>query len=249
MPKLIKMLEQQIRLVLQSPDKVKQSVLVPFKTFRRYKKSLAYTRIVEDDEFDRAHGTETSRRVHVTDLKIQNINWIHAEPYFPTPSRLLADIVEGLDLQFENLTFVDLGSGKGRVLLMASQFPFRRIVGVELSKELDAIARKNIAAYRGEQRCKSIETICGDFTTFEFPSEPLFVYLYNPTSVQLSQILARNLMHSVKQCPRQVWILYVAPRIMFYAEDALEQVKAGEHAYGNHPYCLYRTRGSYLRAN
>ncbi len=241
MPSLIKTIERQVRLVFQSPDKLKQTILLPRKIFRRYKRGVAYSSVVIEDEFDREHGTETSKRVHVTDLEIDNANWIHAEAYFPTPSRLLADICEGLDMQFEELTFVDLGSGKGRVLLMASQFPFRRIIGVELSAELDEIARENIAAYRGEQGCHNIATVCGDFTAFEFPPEPLFVFLYNPASLQLSQKLAKNLMRSIKEHPREVWILYVTPYDIFDAEEGLETVKTGEYEFGNHPYRLYRT--------
>src|SRR3984893_15884987 len=72
-----------------------------------------------------------------------------------------------------DFTFVDLGSGKGRTLLMASDYPFRRIVGVELIPVLHQGAQENLAKYRGEsQKCFALESICGDATEFPFPNEP-----------------------------------------------------------------------------
>ena len=73
----------------------------------------------------------------------------------------------------DGFTFIDLGSGKGRTLLMASSFPFRRIIGMELLEELNAIASQNIARYHSdEQRCFAIESHAGDARYFEFPAEP-----------------------------------------------------------------------------
>jgi SAM-dependent methyltransferase len=195
---------------------------------------------VESDGFDLEHNVETSGRVHVTDLDIADPNWIHASPYVPTPSRFLRETLAGLDMRFEDLTFIDLGSGKGRVLLMASEFPFRKIIGVEISSELTELAGRNIASYKGAQRCRDLNLVCMNFTRFDFPQEPLFVFLYNPASLHLSRVVARNLMNSLKKCPRPAWILYVTPREVFDSESNLERVRAGE--YRGHPYCLYRTR-------
>src|SRR6185436_7767539 len=54
----------------------------------------------------------------------------------------------------DGYTFVDLGSGMGRAVLVASEFPFRRIVGVEIAAELHAIAGRNVRRYRGRQQCR-----------------------------------------------------------------------------------------------
>ncbi len=43
---------------------------------------------------------------------------------------------------------IDIGSGKGRVLLIASEFGFKKAIGVEISKVLHDISEKNIKIYK-----------------------------------------------------------------------------------------------------
>ena len=216
-----------------------RAVLLPYVIIRRYYQSVANNpSVAVRDEFDLEHGVETSVRVHPTDLNIASPNWIHASPYFPTPSCFLAEAFSGLDVRFEDFTFVDLGSGKGRVLLMASEFTFRRIIGVEFSPELHTLAERNIASYKGtRQKCRDITSLCMDFAEFEFPDEPLFLFLYNPASKDLTRVLARNLLRSLEKRERKVWILYVTPHDVFDSEQMLQKVKTGECS--GHPYCLY----------
>jgi hypothetical protein len=77
-----------------------------------------------------------------------------------------------------------------------------------------------------------------DFTEFEFPEEPLFVFLYNPASLHLTNVVARNLMRSLNKRPRELWILYVTPhQEVFDSENTLNKVRTGE--FLTHPYCLY----------
>lgn len=243
--RFLKTVEQQVRLF---PDVVKgkpvnrafrEVLRLPLVTMRRFKEVVEKTPVIVSDDFDRECGTETSARIYPADLNISGANWIHASPYFPTPSCLLREALEGIDLPFERLTFLDLGSGKGRVVLMASQLPFRRIIGIELSSELSEAAIRNLIAYRGPQQCHRIELGCQDFTDYRFPNEPLFVFLYNPASLHLSQVLARNLLRSIDQHPREVWILYVTPYEVFEDAKQLELMKSGECA--THPYRLYRS--------
>ena len=68
-------------------------------------------------------------------------------PYQPTDAGLFQEMMAILPIDFREFTFVDLGSGKGRTLLMASEYPFRRIVGVEILPELHRAAEENIANY------------------------------------------------------------------------------------------------------
>src|SRR6202165_2780171 len=85
-----------------------------------------------------------------------------------------------LPIEFDQFTFIDLGSGKGRTLLMASEYPFMRIVGVELIAELHQAAEENIRAYRSAtQQCRQIEAVCADASEFVFPETPLVLYLFN----------------------------------------------------------------------
>jgi hypothetical protein len=102
-------------------------------------------------------------------------------PYQPTEPALFRQMVRSLPVNFSQTTFIDIGSGKGRTLLMASDFPFRRILGVELLPELHRIAKNNILRCKiDSQKCTVIESICVDATQFAFPTEAMVLYLFNP---------------------------------------------------------------------
>ena len=133
-------------------------------------------------------------------------------PYQPTEPALFHEILDSVDIDYREFIFIDLGSGKGRVLMMASDYPFRRILGVELLPELNRVAQENLRNYRNEaQKCFAMESICGDARDFLFPPEPMVLYLFNPLPESgLRQVIA-NLARSLAQAPRPVYVLYHNP--------------------------------------
>ena len=73
-----------------------------------------------------------------------------------------------------------MGSGKGRALVAAA-LPFRRIVGVEFSPELEELARANVERFmRKSAYGGSIESVCEDATAYDLPPEPLVLHFFNP---------------------------------------------------------------------
>ncbi len=136
-------------------------------------------------------------------------------------------------LNFRDFTFVDLGSGKGRTLLMASDYPFRRIVGVELLPALHQIADENLRHYKSEsQKCFAFETICADAAAFPIPEDPLVIYLFNPFPESGMRQVVANLEQSLRAHPRPVYILYHNPLLEYVlSENGLLRRIAGTHHY------------------
>jgi Histone methylation protein DOT1 len=100
----------------------------------------------DDECFDKIHGTETSGIREIGTLDCADLQIARfAVRYHPSSSEWIRTQLEQLALQHEKFTFVDFGSGKGRVILIAAAFPFKEVVGVELSHELHQIALRNIA--------------------------------------------------------------------------------------------------------
>jgi SAM-dependent methyltransferase len=136
--------------------------------------------------------------------------------YQPTEPAVFHEMLEGLQRQtaidFRDFVFVDLGSGKGRTLLMASDYSFRRIIGIELLPSLHQIATENISKYHGEsQKCYALQSICDDATNFRFPAELTVLYLFHPfPEAGLRRVIA-NLTQSLLNNPRQVYVLYHNP--------------------------------------
>lgn len=133
-------------------------------------------------------------------------------PYQPTDAALVQEMLASLPIDFSAFTFVDLGAGKGRTLLMASEYPFRRIVGVEILPELHRAAEENVAAYQSTtQRCTQTESVCADARVFALPEEPLVLYLFNPLPAEGLDRVLGNLDESLRRNPRVVYVLYQNP--------------------------------------
>jgi hypothetical protein len=187
---------------------------------------------VAPDDFDLRYGVETSTRVHGTDLKINSPNWVYSAGYWPTSTEITNEALSALPIPYEDFVFVDFGSGKGRVLLQASHFPFRRIIGVEFSFELHDIAESNLRRYKSDrQKCREIQSVCMDFTQFEIPREPLVAFLYNPSSETIMTALANRIAQALIENPRELWVIYVTPTYSVFEGGRpldLHKLKASE---------------------
>ncbi len=157
--------------------------------------------------------------------------------YQPTEPALFKEMMASLKINFQEFTFIDMGSGKGRVLLMAADYPFRRIVGVELFPALHRVAQENLTAYAGHsQQCFALAAVCGDAREFIFPGEPLLIYLFNSLpEAALIEVMTR-LDDSLRQCPRAVYLLYHNPLL----EQVLASYPAFKKIGGTHQYSLFR---------
>ncbi len=159
-------------------------------------------------------------------------------PYQPTEPALFAEIMASLNIEFPQFTFIDMGSGKGRVLLMAADHPFRRVLGVELLPALDRVAQENLSAYKNDsQRCFAIEALCGDACEFVFPNEPLVLYLFNPLPESGLIKMAANLDQSLSQYPRIVYVLYHNPLLEHVLANHATFTRIG----GTHQYSIFRS--------
>src|SRR5262249_43360135 len=108
-------------------------------------------------------------------------------------------------------TFVDFGSGKGRVLHQASKRPLRRVIGVEISPELAQAARALVAANRPRYRCRDIEVVVSAAADFRVPDDMTIAYMYNPFSGETLDAVMRNIVDSMDRNPRLIRLIYARP--------------------------------------
>jgi SAM-dependent methyltransferase len=129
---------------------------------------------------DRHYGIDTSGFIGFEHLQSGKTSDIFSTAYHGSEPSVIRKAIDMLPDHY-NLTFFDLGCGKGRALAVASEFPFRRIVGVELAPVLAAAARTNaeIIGRRFPDRTP-IEVIEGDALATAIPDGPLVIYLYHP---------------------------------------------------------------------
>jgi SAM-dependent methyltransferase len=181
--------------------------------------------------FDKTHNIETAGYAGRASLTIESPNWQHGLDYYPIDPDEFHTMFRDIDIDFSRFTFVDFGAGKGRAVLLASHYPFARIIGVEFSKELVEIARRNIANYSGPTlRRNAMEMHYGDATEFQIPNGPVVIYLYNPFGKELMEKLVNNVRVSLEREPRDFIVLYNTPESesLWLKLQSLRCVRSGQ---------------------
>ncbi len=134
-----------------------------------------------DRAFDQRHGVDTAGTVNLEEMDVPEELRGRAVRYEAVDPDFFAHVLGRASIgDRSRYLFIDLGSGKGRALLLAAQSGFRRVVGVELDPHLDAAARRNIGVFRWEHRQTEFEQVNGDATAYPFPATPTVLFLNNP---------------------------------------------------------------------
>ena len=172
--------------------------------------------------FDARFGTDTATIVfpwNLPSIAHEHKSEIHA--YQAAPAWLIREILDSIPLQPHIFVFVDLGSGKGRALLVASELPFAKIVGVELSRELHRFAEQNLRRYRSaSQRCTTFSLHCVNAIEYTFGPEPLVLFLSNPFGKETIRRVLASLETSLVAMPRDAYLVYINPRFGALMQNA-----------------------------
>jgi len=178
---------------------------------RELRKRVSGTRDA-DDPFDRTYRTDTAAIVRVGGLDIPDGRLEHTNRYEAVMPGVFDVMIRELSLARGEFLFVDIGSGKGRALLLASRYPFKGILGIEISERLTHIARENIRIFKDEQQnCRIIQAICEDALSYELPPEKMVLYFYNPFGETVMRAVALKVEQSLRRCPRKVYVVYHRP--------------------------------------
>ena len=165
-----------------------------------------------DARIDRRLGIKTAGIVEQEHLDTDSPNKRFATLYKATGAAPFKAMLSYLPDHLEQFTFVDLGCGRGRTLLLASEFPFKRVVGVEFSVTLHAEAEQNIEAfYSRRQLRKRPQAILADATTFPIPRGALVIYMFDPFNGTVMQRVLDNIVASYRAWPRMIYLLYYGP--------------------------------------
>jgi hypothetical protein len=190
---------------------------------------------VAEDDFDRAYGTDTAGIREIGSLDIRSENSRAAVRYEPSSERSIRELIERAKaaLDLSDFAFVDFGSGKGRVLIVAGQYSFAEVIGVEFSSELNEIAAANISRLPREvAEISRIRLVCTDAAMFELPKSHLVCYFYNPFGeAVMAQVAARLAAHS-NNLGYRVIVIYVDPQHLdtFRFTGAFTTIATMEHA-------------------
>jgi len=175
---------------------------------RQVRRPLDYGR---EYALDRRYGLNTRGRRKIAAETLDRGEHRDGVDFESTPPPSWRRVLRALPLDDPGaFTFVDLGCGKGFVLALAALHGFGRVVGVELDPDLAQKAQAN-AQVLSERTSREVEVIEGDATSFDLPTEPSVIYLYNPFGPQTMRDVVRRVDRSLAQQPRPLFVAYVNP--------------------------------------
>ncbi len=216
--------------------------------------------------FDLEHGVDTSGLLFAEHLISGHTHDDHINAYWgtaPSGFRGIMDrwqqAIAGTPYAIEDYCFVDIGCGKGRAVMLASELPFQRIAGVELNPELTAIAERNLAKWSLVSRaCDDIGVLNVDALEAPIPDGPVVVYIYNSFNLYVMLPFLERLQRLaltratpidlIYAQPQQARLLETMPGIALLAADsiplALEDRAACAFGTSQLDFRLYRFQSS-----
>lgn len=160
--------------------------------------------------FDLVHGTDTSLEYAESRPQEGRLYPSHAgcNPV------IFRELIANVPIRKETGGFLDLGSGKGRALLLAESCGFRSIIGVEAVPRLCAIAEQNIANSSRRSRKADFTVSCGDAAGFTIPVDVTVIFLYNPFGPDIVDRVIDRVLESVARSPREIFVVYQNARFL-----------------------------------
>lgn len=157
--------------------------------------------IFYDHMYDKRLGIETMEFVpHRDNLS----KYKDATIYEPTPYRKLEKIFSSVPMSANDI-FIDLGCGKGRIILLAATKKIRKVIGVELNVGIANVAEENLKKMKIPH--VPVEIIQIDSTQYKFSNETI-IYMYNPFGSRTILEIMNNIKSSLTKNPRNVRIIY-----------------------------------------
>jgi precorrin-6B methylase 2 len=168
--------------------------------------------LIEDQAFDWRYGVDTRGITPLKNLAIDSRHVAHGVHYAPTRVRYFRAMLRALPIPRASV-FVDIGAGKGRMLLLAAQSGrFRRVVGVEFSAELCRTAEQNIRRFRRHCAGVTFEMVHADAADYEVQPDQNVFFMFNPFGPVVMEQVIRRIGQSLAEMPRRTWLICLGLR-------------------------------------
>lgn len=172
---------------------------------------LAFFTLFHEIKGEKKYKVDTIQidRLHNADIKSQNIS--HSSIYQGVGYYALEKAFDYLQSVNANQSIVDFGCGKGRVLAVAAFYGFQRITGVDFAPALCSNAIKNIERIKPFYPDTSFSVICDDVVNYKIENDTNVFFFFNPFDEIIMLEVVKNILNSLKQSLRKIYIVYVNP--------------------------------------
>lgn len=195
--------------------------------------------VVDDYVFDYRNKLDTRTEVAINDLDISQEDKQHADKYKPTRARYFRKLMTHIGIPHDGV-FVDVGCGKGRILLLAAEYGFERIVGLEISPQLCQIAERNVNAFRQRtNNACSVNVVCTNILHYQLKGDESVFFLYSPFDHPVTKGFLDLLRKSIDDHPRTLHLIIDEFRFPELLENDEYFSHTGTYTYGAAEFQIY----------
>ncbi len=169
--------------------------------------------LLQEIKGEKKYGINTTGADELKKLEEKGIDISHATIYMPVSYSLLDAIFDQLNASTLKPCnhFLDLGCGKGRALCVAAHHGFKKVTGIDISKELCADAKENLVLTQQKIPALEFAVVNNDAFYFMIPADADYIFMFNPFDEMIMSGVVENIIESLQQNPRSISIAYVNP--------------------------------------
>jgi hypothetical protein len=178
---------------------------------RNWNVRLAAFTVYHEIKGEKKYQLETVKVDTLQNQKIKSGNLKHASIYQATNYFLIEHAFDFLKNEEVNLHLVDYGSGKGRIMVVAAYYGFKKITGIDFSKSLCKEAEINIEKIKLGFPSVDFEIICDDAVNYSIKNDDTVFFFFNPFDEVVMLQVVKNILASLKKNERKIYVVYVNP--------------------------------------
>jgi hypothetical protein len=178
---------------------------------RNWNVRLAAFTVYHEIKGEKKYQLETVKVDTLQNQKIKSGNLKHASIYQATNYFLIEHAFDFLKNEEVNLHLVDYGSGKGRIMVVAAYYGFKKITGIDFSKSLCHEAEINIEKIKLGFPSVDFEIICDDAVNYSIKNDDTVFFFFNPFDEVVMLQVVKNILASLKKNERKIYVVYVNP--------------------------------------
>jgi 2-polyprenyl-3-methyl-5-hydroxy-6-metoxy-1,4-benzoquinol methylase len=178
---------------------------------KNWNAKLAVFTVYHEIKGEKKYNIDTVKINRLQDEFIDSENLTHASIYQGTNYYLIEKAFEFLKDEKVNIGIVDFGCGKGRILVVAAYYGFKSITGIDFSRSLCIIAEGNIKKITSFSPDINFNVICDDVTNYKIEKNKNCLFFFNPFDEVIMLKVVKNVLSSLKENPRKIYIIYVNP--------------------------------------
>ena len=165
------------------------------------------------------YGIKTFVRARLADLSIGNADLTKSSPYEAVNYFMLERLLAEFRKISSSAFIVDLGCGKGRVMVVAAHFGFTHITGIDFAKELCEEASRNMEKTQSAIPGISWKVIHANVLDYTILPEDFVFFMFNPFVEETLDSFLSKLEESCRLFPRKTYFLYASPQHVTALED------------------------------